>query len=496
MMKEKGIYMENTFEKLGLRPALVEALAKQGIETPTEIQQKMIPEILRGKDVIGRSETGSGKTLAYLLPIFEKLDLSIRGTQAIILTPTHELAAQVFRQAELLQENSGIEGGCVLLIGAAGIGRQMEKLKAKPRIVVGSVGRILDLIRKKKIQAHLVKTIVLDEGDRLMDDGNVEDVEAVIKTTLKERQIVLLSASVSGEAKEKAAKLMKEDAVDLEAKSGGIVPKGIHHYYILSSHREKFANLRKILAGEKPAKCMIFLNNPENIEVTVDKLNYHGIKAAGIYGQASKLDRKNAMENFREGRINVLVASDIGSRGLDIEGVTHIINLDVPEEPTHYLHRAGRCGRKGMEGTAITIVTPYERKWVHKYEKAWGLRFEQKEMSYGKLVDSQKTKKDIGKPMKKKKEKPIIEDKWMEGDGWGDFADWDDPGDFIIVEDTPKKKKKKVKNDSSFPSSKSRKKGGKKGKDQKKEEENLGFFAKKAKKLAEKEANRQKSQKK
>lgn len=487
--------MENNFEKLGLRPALAEALAKQGIEAPTEIQQKMIPEILAGKDVIGRSETGSGKTLAYLLPIFEKLDLSIKGTQAIILTPTHELAAQVFRQAELLQENSGIEVGCVLLIGAAGIGRQMEKLKAKPRIVVGSVGRILDLIRKKKIQAHLVKTIVLDEGDRLMDDGNVEDVEAVIKTTLKERQIVLLSASVSGEAKEKAAKLMKADAVDLEAKSGGIVPKGIHHYYILSAHREKFANLRKILAGEKPEKCMIFLNNPENIEVTVDKLNYHGIKAAGIYGQASKLDRKNAMDDFREGRINVLVASDIGSRGLDIEGVTHIINLDVPEEPTHYLHRAGRCGRKGMEGTAITIVTPYERKWIHKYEKAWGLQFEQKEMSYGKLVDSQKTKKDIVKPIKKKK--LIIEDKWVEGDGWGDFDDWGDLDDLVIETGggTPKKKKKD-KNEFPFASSKPQKKGGKKGKSKKKEDENLGFFAKKAKKLAEKEANRQKSQKK
>lgn len=485
--------MENTFEKLGLRTELVNALAKQGIEAPTEIQQKMIPEILTGKDVIGRSETGSGKTLAYLLPIFEKLDLSVRGTQAIILTPTHELAAQVFHQAELLQENSGIEAGCALLIGAAGIGRQLDKLKAKPRIVVGSVGRILDLIRKKKIQAHLVKTIVLDEGDRLMDDGNVEDVEAVIKTTLKERQIVLLSASVGGEAKAKAVRMMKDDVIDLEAKSGGIVPKGIRHYYILSSHREKFMNLRKILAGEKPAKCMIFLNNPENIEVTVDKLCYHGIKAAGIYGQASKLDRKNAMDGFREGRINVLVASDIGSRGLDIEGVTHVINLDVPEEPTHYLHRAGRCGRKGMEGTAITIVTPYERRWVHKYEKAWGLQFEQKEMSFGKLVDSQKTKKDIVKPMKKKK--LIVEDKWVDGDDWDELERWDDGGEWIIEEEKPKKKKGKG-NKKEFSSPAPAKKGGKKGKNGKKADDGMGFFAKKAKKLAEKEANRQKSQKK
>ena len=190
----------------------------------------------------------------------------------------------------------------------------------------------------------------------------------------------------------------------------------------------------------------------------------------------------------------MLVASDIGSRGLDIEGVTHVINLDVPEEPTHYLHRAGRCGRKGLEGTAITIVTPYERKWVHKYEKAWGLKFEQKEMSYGKLVDSQKTKKDVIKPMKKKK--LIIEDKWVEGDGWGEFGDWEDD---IVIEvgggDSKKKKQKKDKNDF-FSSSKPQKKDSKKGKGDKKKGDGEGFFAKKAKKLAEKEANRAKSQKK
>ena len=289
--------------------------------------------------------------------------------------------------------------------------------------------------------------------------------------------------------------MMKADAVDLEAKSGGIVPKGIHHYYILSAHREKFANLRKILAGEKPEKCMVFLNNPENIEVTVDKLNYHGIKAAGIYGQASKQERKNAMDGFREGRIHVLVASDIGSRGLDIEGVTHIINLDVPEEPTHYLHRAGRCGRKGMEGTAITIVTPYERKWIHRYEKTWGLQFEQKEMSFGKLVDSQKTKKDIIKPMKAKK--PVIEDKWVEGDGWGEFDDLEDFGEFVIeTGGVPKKSKKKKAKEQPFSMAKTPKKQGKKGKKTKQADDSLGFFARKAKKLAEKEANRQKSQKK
>lgn len=452
---EKKNEIKNGFVPLGLSPALLSALEKQDISQPTEIQHRLLPELLAGKDVIGRSETGSGKTLAYLLPIFERLDLSVRGTQAIILTPTHELAAQVFRQAELLQENSGIDAGCALLIGAAGIARQVERLKSKPRIVIGSTGRILDLIRRRKIQAHLVKIIVLDEGDRLLEDGNISDVREVIRATLKERQIAILSASISAETKVRASGLMKPDFAVVEAESA-VVPKGLSHYYILSSPREKFVNLRKILAGEKPEKAIVFLNNPENIEVTVDKLCYHGIKAAGIYGTAGKLERKTALADFREGRVSVLVASDIGSRGLDIEGVTHIINLDVPEEPTHYLHRAGRCGRKGLPGTAITIVTPYERRWVHKYEKAWGLQFVQKEMSYGQLVNSSKTKKDIAKPAKKKS--PLSAEKRPE-------------------QKTPARPKNSRHANRQTV-------------------EKLGFFEKKARKLAEKEKNRQKHQKK
>lgn len=398
--------MEQNFQTLGLSDALVAGLAKQDITVPTDIQTKMIPAIMTGKDVVGRSETGSGKTLAYLLPIFQKIDPNVRGTQAIILTPTHELAAQVHRQAELLAKNAGANVGCALIIGTARLQRQVERLREKPPIVVGSTGRILDLIKRKKIQAHLVKTIVLDEGDRLLEDGNFAAVQAVIKTTLRDRQLVLLSASVGGETQQRAKEIMKEDALFVEGASQvGQVPDTISHYFILTAPREKFLMLRKVLAGEKPKKAMVFLNNPENIEVTVDKLNYHGIKAAGIYGQVGKLDRKTALDDFREGRVQVLVASDIGARGLDIPDVTHVINLDIPEDPTHYLHRAGRCGRQGQTGCAISIVTPYERRWIHKYEKVWGLRFAQKDMVYGKLTDSTKTKKDLEPRKSQPKEK-------------------------------------------------------------------------------------------
>lgn len=456
--------MEKTFGELGLREALVLGLKKQNITVPTEIQKEVIPSFLQGKDIIGRSETGSGKTLAYLLPIFEKVDTSLRSTQAIILTPTHELAAQVQKQAEILAEQSGLAIKSILIIGGASMTRQMDKLKEKPQIVVGSAGRILDLIQKRKIAAHTVKTIVIDEADRMLDDMNLEHSKAVIKTTLKERQLVLLSASISEETKMRAKELMKEEVLDMSAEATSLLPATISHFFICAEQREKFLVLRKILAGEKPKKAIVFLNNPENIEVTVDKLNYHGLKASGIYGGIYKTERRNALEDFREDRVHILVSSDISARGLDIPDVTHIINLDIPEEPVYYLHRAGRTGRKGQPGIAISIVTAYEEKWIHKYERTWKLSFAQMEMTFGKLAESESVQKEIEeKP--KKKEAPQKKDAPK-------------------VWETRKKEKVSV--------SKKKAVSHKKVEEPVEQKEKLGFFAQKALKLAEKEAKKQK----
>lgn len=377
---------EKKFADIGISLQLQCGLQKLNIMTPTQIQQQVIPAILSDADVIGRSETGSGKTFAYLLPLFQKIDLELRKTQVIILTPTHELASQVQKQIELLCEKSEIEIRSALMIGSASMTRQIEKLKQKPHIVVGSAGRILDLIQKKKISAHTVKTIVLDEGDRLLDDWNIESVKAVIKTTLKQRQLVVLSATIDSQTVQRAKSIMKSNVVEI-AMENNIMPKQISHYYVVSEKREKLIVLRKIIAAEKPVKAIVFLNNVENIAVTVDKLCYHGLKADGIYGRAYKTERQNTLEKFRQGNINILVSSDISARGLDIEGVTHVINIDIPEEPVYYLHRAGRTGRKGISGKVISIVTEYEKKWIRKYEKKWNIVIEQRQMSYGKLSD-------------------------------------------------------------------------------------------------------------
>lgn len=397
---------EKKFTELGISEALEKGLNDMNIIIPTAIQQEVIPAILKGTDIIARSETGSGKTFAYLLPLFEKIDIALKKTQVIILTPTHELAAQVQKQIELLSQFSNMEIKSALIIGSASMTRQIEKLKQKPHIVVGSAGRILDLIQKRKISAHTVQTIVLDEGDRLLDELNIDTVKAVIKTTLKQRQLVVLSATITEKTIAESKNIMKCDAVEI-AIQNSIMPNTISHYYILSEKRQKFIILRKIIAGEKPTKAIVFLNNKENIAVTVDKLCYHGLKADGIYGKAYKTERQNALENFRQGNINILVSSDIGARGLDIEGVTHIINMDMPEDPTYYLHRAGRTGRQGIQGKVISIVTPYEKRWLQKYQKTWHITFEQKEMSFGKLSDSNTIKKQTKRQYEKKSEKTI-----------------------------------------------------------------------------------------
>ncbi|MCI8342010.1 MAG: DEAD/DEAH box helicase [Firmicutes bacterium] len=374
------------FNELGIDENLTKGLNAQGIYYPTEIQEKSIPHIIQRKNVVIKSETGSGKTLAYILPLFASISPSLRSTQAIIITPTHELAVQVSKQARILAENSGSSIKTALIIGGADISRQLDKLKEKPQIVVGSAGRILDLIKKKKIQAHTCKTIVIDEADRMLDSLNIDTVKAIIKTTLaSERQLVFLSASIDKKTQNTISEMTDDYTLIQNEKI--MLPESIVHHYIICDKRDKIVMLRKIVAGMKPKRLIVFLNNPNSIEEMVEKLNYHGLKAGGIYGAAHKADRRNTMESFREGRSNILIASDIGARGLDFDDVEIVVNIDIPEEPVYYQHRAGRTGRNGASGTVINIVAANEKKWISRYEKTYNIVISEKVMSYGKLSD-------------------------------------------------------------------------------------------------------------
>lgn len=399
--------MVESFSALDLNPSLVTALGRENITVPTEIQQKVIPEALKNKDLIVQSETGTGKTLAYLLPLYEKIKTESREMQAIILVPTHELAIQVQRQMERLSENSEIKVNSTPVIGNVNIARQVEKLKEHPHVIVGSAGRILELIKKRKITAHTIKTIILDEGDRLMDENNLDNVKAVIKSTMKDRQLLMFSATVSQKAVEKVKELMKEPEM-IRGQEKASVPATIEHLYFTTEQREKIEVVRKLTRIINPPKAIVFVNKSEEIEIIAEKLKYHGLNAEAIHGANIKLDRKRILEDFRAGKLQLLIASDLAARGLDIEGVTHIFNMSMPEDPKDYLHRAGRTGRKGHSGVAISLVTEREIPLIRAYEKAFNIRIEAKDMYKGKIVDAKPGKgKQPQKPEDKAKQEKL-----------------------------------------------------------------------------------------
>lgn len=399
--------MNKNFKELGISDLLISALEKQSVTEPTEVQINTIPSILNKKNVISRAETGSGKTLTYLLPIFMGIDTSLRSAQCIILTPTHELAVQVHRQAELLAENSGMEVRSALIIGNAGIQRQLEKLKEKPHIIIGSSGRIYDFIQRKKIPAHTVKTIVVDEADRMLDIMNADMVKAIVKTTLKDsRQLIFLSASMNDCAVKTAEEMCVNPPVFCMAEEK--IPSSLSHYCTVCELRDKINIIRKIVHGEKAEKTIVFINNPENIEVTVEKLCYHSLRAVGLYGGIRRDERRKAINDMLNGKAEILVASDLVSRGLDIPGVTHIINLDIPENPASYLHRAGRAGRAGKSGKVISISTLGEKRYVNRCAKELGIKVQYIQMREGKMVPAETTGKNFISN-RNKKTNPIVD---------------------------------------------------------------------------------------
>lgn len=377
--------MSVLFEELGLDLNLIEGLKKENITLPTDIQEKVIPLALKNKDIIGQSQTGSGKTLAYLLPIFQKIEVHKKEMHTIILAPTHELVMQIDKVIKALALNSGLDVTSLAIIGDVNIKRQIEKLREKPHIIVGSTGRILELIKMKKISAHTIKTIVVDEGDRLLDEKNLGAVKDIIKTTLRDRQLMLFSATIDEKSTSIAENLMKSAEI-IRIEDNARVNPNISHMYVITEQRDKIEMLRKLVAATKPRKAIVFINKTDETEITTLKLQYHHFKAFGIHGKATKEERQKAMEDFRSGRLQLLVASDLAARGLDIKEVTHIFNLDLPVEAKDYLHRVGRTGRANETGTAISIVTPKELSTIKKYEKEFKIDMQLKEVHLGKLV--------------------------------------------------------------------------------------------------------------
>ena len=354
-----------SFSDLGIAPALESALAADGITEPTAIQVEAIPALLAGKNAYISSETGTGKTLAYLLPLFAQIDPGQRTLQVIIVVPTHELAMQIFAVGRDLAQQAGLHIRVQALIGGVSTKRQLEKLKSKPHIIVGTPGRISELIKIRKIKPHTVKSIIVDEVDRLLVGESLTEIRGIIKATLRERRLVFVSATQRAETSQEAA-VLAPDLVQIRA-GADQVNAAIEHFYIECEERDKPEVLRKLLRALRPERAIVFMHRNANAEVLAAKLAYHQIAVVDLHGAHDNARRKKAIDDFRQADAKVLIASDIAARGLDIRGVSHVFNFDIPTQSKDYLHRVGRTSRAGSAGCAVSLMTAQELRLVKRY---------------------------------------------------------------------------------------------------------------------------------
>jgi ATP-dependent RNA helicase DeaD len=373
-----------TFTDLQVPPDLITALAKQQIAEPTPIQIAALPVLLAGQDAYLHAETGTGKTLAYLLPIFCRLDVALAATQAIIVAPTHELAIQIHRQCCDLAQNAGWPIRSVLLIGGTATDRQIEKLKKKPHLVIGSPGRIGELITKGKVKPKDLRSIVIDEADRLLNEESLVAIQSIIKAAPPKRQLIFASATM--ERASSAAIALLAPNVNVLHAGAADVNKNIEHLYLICEERDKVEELRKLLHALEPERAIAFVHRNDVAEKIASKLAHHQIPAADLNAALYKEDRKRAMDGFRSGKIRVLIASDIAARGLDIKGVTHIFNFDVPTLSKAYLHRVGRTGRAGAKGVAISLLTEMEARVIRRYQEELGIVMQCVRMREGRVL--------------------------------------------------------------------------------------------------------------
>jgi ATP-dependent RNA helicase DeaD len=373
-----------TFTELQLAPELIAALEQQQITDPTPIQSAALPILLAGHDAYLHAETGTGKTLAYLLPIFSRIDATQAATQAVIIAPTHELAIQIHRQCCDLAQNAGWPIRSVLLIGGTSTERQIDKLKKKPHLVVGSPGRIDELLSRGKLKAQYVRSIVIDEADRLLSEESLLAVRAIIRPAPRNRQLIFASATLERESMELAKELAPE--MHLLQAGAAAVNENIEHLYLVCEERDKPDELRRLLHALAPERAIVFVHRNDVAEKIALKLAHHKISAADLNAALDKEDRKYAMDGFRRAEIQVLIASDIAARGLDIKGVTHIFNFDVPTSSQAYLHRTGRTGRAGAKGLAVTLMTEIETRLVRRYQEELGIDMQRVRTREGKVV--------------------------------------------------------------------------------------------------------------
>ncbi|EPZ43486.1 DEAD/DEAH box helicase [Alicyclobacillus acidoterrestris] len=354
------------FSELNLSEPVLKALGNMGFESATDIQSQAIPVAMTGQDVIGQAQTGTGKTVAFSIPVVEFVDTKSESLQALILTPTRELCIQV---AEEIIKVGSVKGVRVLAVyGGQDIGRQIRALRNRPHVVVATPGRLMDHMNRRTVRLDGVRVAVLDEADEMLDMGFVEDIETILAECPAERQTLLFSATMKPGVRELAKKFMR-DFVVVSAKASEVTVPSIEQVYYEVSEAQKLNVLTRLLDIQSPELAIVFGRTKRRVDELTSALQTRGYIADGLHGDLSQKQRDNVMSKFRDGGLDVLVATDVAARGLDVSGVTHVYNFDIPQDIDSYVHRIGRTGRAGKSGIAATFVTPREIDHLHHIER-------------------------------------------------------------------------------------------------------------------------------
>lgn len=353
------------FQELSVSQELCEALNKIGIREATQVQEEAIPALRNGKDTIVQAQTGTGKTLAFLLPLFDKVKVQADNIQTLIITPTRELTLQIAKVAATLGKANGVRS--LAIYGGQDIERQKHKLGRDPHVIIGTPGRILDHLRRRTLNFSNTNRIVLDEADEMLRRGFLEDVETILSTMAKDRQIMLFSATMPDKVKALAHRYM-HDFQHITIKTENITLDNIQQRIVDTMEDSKTDKLCELINEQRPYLAMVFCSTRSRVSQVAMALARRGYLADELHGELSQLQRTNVLKKFREAKLQILVTTDIAARGLDIEGVTHVYNYDIPRDTESYIHRIGRTGRAGQQGMAITFVNARQYAQLRRIE--------------------------------------------------------------------------------------------------------------------------------
>jgi ATP-dependent RNA helicase DeaD len=369
--------MKNAFSALKVCDRTVEQLHKMGITKPMPVQEQAIPALFAGRDVIARAQTGTGKTLAFLVPLAEKVDITKPYAQALVITPTRELAQQIAGELKKLIGDSGIK--VLAVTGGRDFEEQKHKLDGRSHVLIGTSGRLLDHIKKGNTDLGGVRYLVLDEVDEMLQQGFMDEALELIAMTAAEHQTMLCSATLSEEVRKLGRKLTKNAAlIDIDPEKATV--DKIKQICIKTTEEYKQKATAALIDRLNPYLMIIFCISKERTKELGDWLGTQGYNVDVLHGEMSPAKRKTVMKFFRDAKIQILVASDLAARGLDVEGVTHVLNYDIPHDVDWYVHRIGRTGRAGNEGMALTLYTPEEVKWLRNIETRLGVLMERQNL--------------------------------------------------------------------------------------------------------------------